>query len=125
MWTIGYGTTMYPNGVKVKAGQRITQPVAESYLRTKIRREFEPAVTAALGTTRVNQNQFDALVSFAYNLGVGALRKSTLLRKVRANPNERSIRAEFNRYVNVRGRRNVPGLVTRRRREADLYFSSS
>ena len=65
---------------------------------------------------------FDALVSFAYNLGAGNFRKSTLLRKVRANPDNPSIRDEFGRWI-YGGGRVLPGLVARREAEADLYFS--
>ena len=68
------------------------------------------------------QNQFDALVSFAYNLGNGALKGSTLLKKVNANPNDIAIKKEFLKWVNAGGKR-LQGLVNRRTEEANLYFS--
>ena len=71
----------------------------------------------------VTQNQFDALVSFCYNLGPANLKASTLLKKVNANPNDETIRAEFMKWTKAGGR-TLKGLVTRRTAEADLYFKS-
>ena len=70
----------------------------------------------------VNQNQFDALVSFTFNLGETNLRKSTLLKCVKANPNNLNIRTEFLRWNRSKGEV-LPGLIRRRKDEADLYFS--
>ncbi|HRC03299.1 MAG TPA: lysozyme, partial [Niabella sp.] len=70
------------------------------------------------------QGQFDALVSFAYNLGIGALQRSTLLKLVRVNPKNPAIADEFAKWVNAGGKR-LNGLVKRRAAEAALYFSSS
>ena len=70
----------------------------------------------------VSQHQFDALLSFTYNVGTGNLARSTLLKKVKANPKDPSIRGEFARWVYGGGKR-LPGLVRRRKMEADLYFS--
>lgn len=121
--TIGYGATYYANDSKVKIGDKITKEQAEILLRKTVR-DFEQNVSALLNTTPVNQNQFDALVSFAFNLGTGALAKSTLLTKVKANPNDPAISREFGKWVNAGGlKRN--GLVTRRRIEAELYFKPS
>jgi len=69
----------------------------------------------------INQNQFDALVSFAYNLGPANLKSSTLLKKVNANPEDETIRAEFMKWVKAGGK-TLQGLVKRRTAEADLYF---
>jgi lysozyme len=69
----------------------------------------------------INQNQFDALVSFAYNLGPGNLKSSTLLKKVNANPEDESIRLEFMKWVKAGGK-TLKGLVRRREAEANLYF---
>jgi len=63
------------------------------------------------------------LISFAYNLGEGALRSSTLLKKVNANPIDVSIRDEFMKWVHSNGEV-VEGLVNRRRDEANLYFTT-
>ena len=81
------------------------------------------AINNLLGSAAVNQNQFDALMSFAYNLGTGALGSSTLLAKVKRYRNDPCIRNEFARFVKVGGKR-LPGLVRRRTAEANLYFSS-
>jgi lysozyme len=106
----------------VREGEKITQEQAEEFLQKRIDSAFVPGVNRALGSTRVTQNQFDALVSFAYNVGVDTLARSTLLRRVKANPRDRRIRAEFGKYVAVNGRK-TQGLANRRKREADLYFS--
>lgn len=117
--TIGYGNTRYEDGKLVKMGDRITKERAESLFRLLADR-FASDVLKMLKTT-VTQNQFNALVSFAYNIGVGALRDSTLLRKVNANPNDETIELEFLKWVNAGGKRNQ-GLVNRRVAESKLYF---
>ena len=76
--TIGYGTIRYPNGTKVRMGDRITEDEAEEFLMheaTKFARDINEIVEGIA----LNQNQFDALVSFTYNVGPGALSSSTLL----------------------------------------------
>jgi lysozyme len=73
----------------------------------------------------VNQNQFDALVSFCYNLGIGAFNSSTLKKKVIANPADASIRDEFMKWNKARVKgvlTELKGLTNRRTAEADLYF---
>jgi lysozyme len=70
----------------------------------------------------LTQNQFNSLVSFAYNVGTGAFSTSTLLKKVNANPNDLTIRNEFMKW-NKANRVVVNGLTTRRKKESDLYFS--
>ena len=70
----------------------------------------------------IGREKLIALVSFAYNLGQNALKNSTLLKKVNANPNDPAIRAEFNKWVNAGGKK-LAGLVARRKAEADLYFT--
>ena len=73
-------------------------------------------------TSHINQNQFDALVSFCYNLGVNAFEGSTLRRLINANPNDPNIPAQFERWDNAGGKQ-LPGLYTRRVKEAQLYVS--
>lgn len=82
---------------------------------------FEKDVDSVTVDT-VNQNQFNALVSFAYNLGIGNLRASTLLKKVNSNPNDPTIRAEFLKWDKAAGRI-LAGLTRRRKAEAEMYFS--
>ena len=71
----------------------------------------------------LKQREFDALVSFAYNNGLGALASSTLRRKILAKAPQGEIREQFNRWVNAGGKQ-LPGLVRRRKAEADLYFNT-
>lgn len=116
VWTIGYGHTY-----GVKEGQTITQAQAESLLKSDLSK-YENGVVEAIKGSEINENQFSALVSFAYNCGVGALKKSTLLKKLLINPEDTTIRDEFMKYVNGGGKV-LPGLQRRRTAEADLYFS--
>jgi len=120
IWTVGYGSTMWPDGKKVQPGQRMTIQEAEAVMTWELTRKGKE-ILSGLPTTIINQNQYDALVSFAYNLGVGALLKSTLFKKLKVNPNDPSIRTEFMRWVNAGGKR-LTGLVRRREAEANLYF---
>jgi lysozyme len=118
-WTIGYGNTFFEDGTPVVAGNAITQQKAEQLFEI-IANEFSAKV-AKLVTSKVNDNQFASLVSFAYNCGVVNLQKSTLLKKVNANPNDPSIRAEFMKW-NKAGGKVLAGLTRRREAEANLYF---
>ena len=119
--TIGYGATYYQDGSKVKLGQTITNTQANQLLKDHLK-EFEGSVIGLLNTTKVNQNQFDALVSFCFNLGAANLAKSQLLRFVKANPNDPKIAAEFAKW-NRAGGEVSRGLVRRRKKEAELYFT--
>lgn len=118
--TIGYGNTFYEDGSKVKMGHRVTMGRAESLLRHTVDKIFSAKVNEYV-KKELNQAQFDALVSFAYNVGTGALRTSTLLKKVNINPCDPAIRAEFMKW-NRAGGKVVAGLTKRRQEEADLYF---
>ena len=115
VWTIGYGHT-----AGVKPGMLISKAQAEEYLKADLI-AFERYLNG-LGLA-LNQNQFDALVSFIYNVGTGNFSSSTLLRKVRANPQDNSIMDEFLRWVYSKGRV-LPGLQRRRLAEMKLYFSN-
>ena len=118
--TIGYGATYYPNGDKVKmTDNSITESEAEELLHSMVV-SYENAVNRYVQTS-ISQNQFDALVSFAYNLGNGALQKSTLLKKVNKNPCDLDIKNQFNRWVKAGGK-TLAGLVKRRKEEGELYF---
>jgi lysozyme len=116
--TIGYGSTMYPDGKKIELGHIISIETADKLLQWEINKKAN--VLAALNLP-LNQNQFDACTSFIFNLGFGAFQKSTLLKKIKINPNDPTIRNEFMRWVNNDGKV-MKGLVTRRKAEADLYF---
>lgn len=118
--TIGFGTTRYPNGQKVKIGDpEITRSQATLYLLHDVK-QFELSVDA-LAVDTVTQNQFNALVSFAYNLGAGNLKSSTLLKKVNTNPNDKAIADEFMKWIRADGKK-LSGLIRRRSAEATMYF---
>ena len=117
--TIGYGATFYEDGTKVKLGDRITQERANELLEWHIQ-EFAEGVSNLIKVD-LNENQFSALVSFAFNLGVGNLSKSTLLKKVNDNPNNHMIRTEFLKWNKACGK-TLNGLTARRNAEAKLYF---
>jgi len=126
--TIGYGATYYPKDYSIIAlrGKRVTlndpeiSELTASVLLKNMLRVYETGVNS-FTRDDINQNQFDALVSFAYNLGVANLKGSTLLKKVNKNPTDKSIRAEFMKWTYADGKQ-LKGLVTRREQEADLYF---
>ena len=115
VWTIGYGHT---GGVYY--GQTITQAEADTLFRQDLAK-FESGVARLCYGVTLTQNQFDALVSFAYNCGLSALGSSTLLKKIKANPNDKSIAAEFKKWC-YSGGKIVQGLANRRTAEAQLYF---
>ena len=127
--TIGYGNTFYPNGKKVTMRDK---PITKEYaieIFKFIADLFAKDVNNLLKTT-VTQNQFNALVSFAYNVGSDidaddipeGLGDSTLLKKVNKNPNDLSIMAEFLKWNKSNGKVSN-GLVKRRKLEAKLYFT--
>jgi len=115
VWTIGYGHT-----AGVKPGMVISEAQAEEYLMADLIASEKYLNDLRLA---INQNQFDALISFIYNVGTGNFSRSTLLRKVRANPQDNSIMDEFLRWVYSKGRV-LPGLQRRRLAEMKLYFSN-
>jgi len=120
VWTIGYGNTFYEDGTKVKEGDLVTRQRAEELLRI-IANDFAKKV-ATLVKAKLNIEQFDALCSFAYNVGIANFAKSTLLKKVNANHLDPTIRQEFEKWNKANGRV-LKGLIARRKEEADLYFS--
>jgi len=118
--TIGYGSTRYANGLKVTMKDNpITELEAIELLKDTLK-QYELAVDSYCRDD-INQNQFDALVDFAYNCGNGNLKSSTLLKKVNANPNDITIGLEFAKW-NKGGGKILNGLVKRRAAESELYF---
>ncbi len=115
--TIGYGTTVYPDGRRVKAGDVCTRAQAESFMAHDLKR-FEQTVSSAV-TVPLNQHQFDALVSLTYNIGQGAFRDSTLLRKLNAK-DYLGAAAQFDVW-NRGGGRVLQGLVNRRAVERQRF----
>lgn len=116
--TIGYGHT----GADVHPEMQITAGEANRLFEADLART-ESALNDLIHANSVQgltQGRFDALLSFAYNLGLQALRGSTLWRKIKTNPNDPTIPAEFNRWVYSKGKR-LPGLVNRRQEEAGMW----
>lgn len=113
VWTIGVGHTK-----GVKQGQKITEAQAISLLKGDLL-PCEKYVND-LGVCKT-QGQFDALVDFCFNLGTGALGRSTLLKFIRQGKAEQYIRGEFAKWVKSGGK-TLAGLVKRRAWEADRYF---
>lgn len=120
--TIGYGFTYYlPSRIKVTLQDKpITEQQATEMLK-EVLKGYESDVLR-LVKKPLTQNQFDALVSFTYNLGATNLSKSTLLRKLNVNPNDPSISLEFVKW-NKAGGKVFRGLTLRREAERDLYFT--
>ena len=117
--TIGYGSTRYVDGRAVAmADAPITRLQADEIMRAALV-EYEAAVTRYV-TVEMTQNQFDALVDFAYNAGAQNLRTSTLLRLLNAGDADGAAN-QFGRWVNGGGKR-LPGLVKRRALEHVLFM---
>ena len=119
--TIGFGATYYPNGTKVKLTDKAISEFEASTMLGEMLKHYEKSVDS-FTRDDITQNQFDALVSFAYNCGVGNLKGSTLLKKVNKDPFDKSIRQEFLKW-NKGGGKVLSGLTKRRTEEADLYES--
>jgi lysozyme len=119
--TIGYGNSYYPDGKRVTLLDKdITKQQAFDMFK-EVANRFAKRVDT-LVTSNLNQNQFNALVSFAYNVGTGNFSSSTLLKKVNRNPDDLTIKDEFLRW-NKAGGKVLNGLTNRRNEEAILYFS--
>lgn len=116
--TIGYGSTMYKDGTKIKIGDTITQEQAIDLLHWEVNNKT--SVLRGMNL-QLNQNQFDAITSFIYNVGIGNFMSSTLLKRIGKDPNDPDIREQFMRWVYNDGKI-MEALVNRRKLEADLYF---
>ncbi|MGN8006517.1 lysozyme [Acinetobacter sp. 22301] len=120
VWSIGYGTTRYPNGLSVQKGDTCTLEQAKAYMQHDLK-IFERAVNGAVKVP-LKQNQFDALVSLSYNIGAGAFKKSTLLKKLNSG-DYKGAANQFDVWVNAGGKR-LAGLVRRRALEKKLFLGS-
>ena len=117
VWTIGYGHTSAAGAPEVTPKLEVTKEECEAILKRDMK-QYEDGVNK-LVTVSLTQGQFDALVDFAYNAGVGALQKSTLLKKVNAGKFD-EVPAEFMKWTKGGGKE-LPGLVRRRRAEVKLW----
>lgn len=116
--TIGYGTTLYKSGKKVTMQD---PPITKEQAIAELLYHIENRCYHAIIGLSVNQNQFDALCSFIYNIGTGNFNSSTLRKLAVINPNDKAIAAEFAKW-NKSGGKVLNGLVTRRKAESDMYF---
>lgn len=132
IWTVGWGhaivdplTRKFLKGVKdqkraLELYPAMTEQEAEMLLKRDLT-AFSNGVTQSL-KVKLNENQFSALVSFAYNVGIGNFNKSTLLKLINQNPKDPQITNQFLRW-NKGGGKVLNGLTRRRTAEAKLYFS--
>jgi len=120
--TIGYGSTYYPDKSNVKMGDVLRDKLEAEVLLINTLVDYDIYVSKYTKSVKLTQYQFDALVCFAFNVGLGNLSKSTLLKMVLANPNDPKITPEFAKW-NKAGGKVLQGLVKRRAKEAQLYFT--
>jgi lysozyme len=121
VWTIGYGHTAKAGPPDVKKGDVITKEAAEEILKADLVK-FEDVVNRAVKSS-ISQEQFDALVSFTYNLGPGNFQASTLLKLI--NNNEFGAAADEFIKWNKAGGKELPGLTKRRLAEKELYLKGT
>lgn len=114
VWTIGYGHT----GKDVYKGLTITEQQATELLEKDLQ-TAENAINKQ--KLNINQNQFDALASFVFNVGVKAFEQSSLLNIARLRPDSPNIAIEFSKWK-YSNSIVLPGLVARRKEESELYF---
>ena len=120
-WTIGYGHTANAGGLKPVKGMVITKEDAESLLLKDLT-QFEAAVENNV-KVKLNDNEFAALVSFAFNVGIGAFKSSTLLKKLN-NGNFDAVPSELMKWIYT-GKTKNQGLVNRRRAEGYLWVEGA
>ena len=132
LWTVGYGKLMYPDQALLKMPERMAYPLRAEDDRIFTRIEIDDLLAHELGTTGKgvarlcpaavgNQGQFDALVSFAFNCGLGALQRSSL--RAAFNRGDLDVAADgFMKWTKAGGRE-LPGLVRRRTAERALFMS--
>jgi lysozyme len=115
--TIGIGSTYYEDGTKVKMTDAPITKERAYTLFENVLKHYEMCVYTCTRDD-INQNQFDALVSLAFNIGTNALKKSTLIKRVNKDPKGNDIEAAFLMWKNAGGK---PILLNRRKREYALY----
>lgn len=118
--TIGYGSTYYQDKKKVTLkDQPISEATAEMLLQVNLK-EFENRVENMVKVS-INDNEFDALVCFAYNIGISALEKSTLLKLLNSGADRAAVADQFLRW-NKAGGKELAGLTRRRQAERSLFL---
>ena len=118
-YTIGYGTTIYPNGIRVSLSDpNITEKQASDLLLANLK-HYEEGIDS-LTTDNLTSNQFSALVSWVYNLGLNNLKSSSLLKLINSNPSDPLIKNEWLKWCYANGHK-MDGLLRRREAEFALY----
>ena len=112
IWTIGVGHIQ-----GVTEGMTITEEQVNKYLKE----DLQPVLKAVNKCGDLTQNQYDALCSFAFNLGTRSLLTSTLLKKIKAKAPADEIRTQFKRWCKAGGK-TIKGLLIRREKEADMFL---
>lgn len=121
--TIGIGTITYPDGNKVKMGDKCTEEQAYLYLNSYVK-TMVIAINKLIKGININQNQFDAICSLTYNIGTAGFTDSTVLRLMKKNPKDPLIKdAWLSWNKETKNGVKVPnkGLTNRRKREYQLY----
>lgn len=123
VWTIGVGHTGEVDDRPINAGMHITQEKAMQLLRQDLA-HFEEYINAEPYAKKLQQHQFDALVSFVFNVGRAAFHSSTMRRKLCSGADNDSVAAEFGRWIY--GKKGMlPGLVRRRKIEAEMFLGTN
>ena len=121
VWTIGYGNTKYLNGLPVRKNDpEISKQEAEELLENTVKEEFLPGLLELSPHLKNHHFKLNALLSFCYNLGLGAYSKSTLRKKVDSKQWDDAAE-QFMRWVNAGGKK-LNGLVKRRAEEASIFM---
>lgn len=121
VWTIGYGNTFNPlTKEPVKKGDKISRNTAKSWLDTEL--AVVKSQVMSVVKVLINANQLNALTSFTYNVGIGNLKKSTLLKLLNAGAPKEQVSKEFLKW-NKAGGQVLKGLTIRRQAEANLFLS--
>lgn len=118
--SIGYGATFYEDGKLVTIKDVITMQRAEDLLKF-----HADLIASKLPKLSLDQNQFDAIISFVYNVGIGNFLKSTLYRIIKQNSNDELIGDEFMKWTKARVNgelKTLKGLINRRKAEKNLYY---
>lgn len=119
--TIGYGSTMKKDGTRFKLGEKITIEQAEELLEWEINHKAIVVDSLTAFKCKLNQNQFNALVSLCFNIGAGNFANSTLLKKLKLDPTDPTIPDEFLRW-NKNDGKVMKGLTKRREAERKLFI---
>lgn len=120
-WTIGYGSTYDINGVPIKENMELFSDSDAEALLNKECEKLAERIADICDPVELKNHELCALVSFAYNVGIGNFKKSTLLRHIQGKFPKKYIVTEFDKWVYA-GKKKLPGLVRRREAEKALFL---